>query len=317
MQVVLENVLCNEPVFFALLYGAIFTGLIRRCRPRFLYTPLHMPDMTTTPLPSLFVSHGAPLLAIDPGTSGPAPTRRGGALLADSPVRGVVVMSPHWMAATPTVMTHPQPATWHDFGGFPPALYQLQYPAPGNPALAAEVLQAFEAAGIATDTDSERPFDHGAWVPLMHLFPQATVPVVQVALPHGAGPAEVLALGQALLSLRSQGRWSGGTGSMTHNLSRVFRRRARGAGQPGRALRGRVFPLGRGCHHPPRRGRLARLPPPGTPRAACAPDRRPFPAAVFCAGRRGLGGRCFTPGELPQPRGDVRAAGDGLVRALY
>lgn len=179
--------------------------------------------MTTTALPSLFVSHGAPLFAIDPGTSGPALTRWGDALLADSPVRGVVVMSPHWMAVTPTVMTHPQPATWHDFGGFPPALYQLQYPAPGNPALAAEVLQAFEAVGIATDTDSERPFDHGAWVPLMHLFPQAKVPVVQVALPHGAGPAEVLALGQALLPLRSQGVLVMGTGSMTHNLSEFFR----------------------------------------------------------------------------------------------
>ena len=178
--------------------------------------------MTTT-LPSLFVSHGAPLFAIDAGTSGPALTRWGSALLADHAVRGVVVMSPHWMADTPTVMTHPQPATWHDFGGFPPALYQLQYPAPGSPALAADVLHAFAAAGMAAAADSERPFDHGAWVPLMHLFPDARVPVVQVALPHGAGPAEVLALGQALLPLRAQGVLVMGTGSMTHNLSEFFR----------------------------------------------------------------------------------------------
>ena len=76
---------------------------------------------------------------------------------------------------------------------------------------------------MAADTDSERPFDHGAWVPLMHLFPQATVPVVQVALAHGAGPAEVLALGQALLPLRAQGVLVIGTGSMTHNLGEFFR----------------------------------------------------------------------------------------------
>lgn len=178
--------------------------------------------MTTT-LPSLFVSHGAPLFAIHAGTSGPALTRWGSALLTDSAVRGVVVMSPHWMATAPTVMTTPQPTTWHDFGGFPPALYRLQYPAPGSPALAAEVLQAFEVAGISAGTDSERPFDHGAWVPLMHLFPQAAVPVVQLALPQGAGPAEVLALGQALLPLRAQGVLVMGTGSMTHNLGEFFR----------------------------------------------------------------------------------------------
>lgn len=178
---------------------------------------------TTTTLPSLFVSHGAPLFAVEAGSSGPALTRWGSSLLANRSVRGVVVMSPHWMAGTPTVMTHPQPATWHDFGGFPPALYQLQYPAPGSPALAADVLQAFEAAGIAAGADSERPFDHGAWVPLRHLFPQANLPVVQVALPQGAGPAEVLALGRALMPLRQQGVLVMGTGSMTHNLGEFFR----------------------------------------------------------------------------------------------
>ena len=176
----------------------------------------------TTVLPSVFVSHGAPLFAVDAGSSGPALARWGSDLLANSPVRGVVVMSPHWMAATPTVMTHPQPATWHDFGGFPPALYRLQYPASGSPALAADVLEAFESAGVAAGADSDRPFDHGAWVPLMHLFPQANVPVVQVALPRNAGPAEVLALGQAVSPLRAQGVLVMGTGSMTHNLSEFF-----------------------------------------------------------------------------------------------
>ena len=140
---------------------------------------------TTTPaaprIPALFVSHGAPLFALDAGTTGPALTRWGESLKAQYPgLRGVVVMSPHWMARTAQVMTGPQPATWHDFGGFPPALYQLQYPAPGAPALAQEVLGLLQAAGMAAEGDAARPFDHGAWVPLMHLFPQADVPVVQV-----------------------------------------------------------------------------------------------------------------------------------------
>lgn len=174
-------------------------------------------------LPALFVSHGAPLFALDAGTTGPALTQWGAALREQFPqLRGIVVMSPHWMARTPLVMTGPQPATWHDFGGFPPALYQLQYPAPGSPALAQEVLALLNAAGLAAQGDEARPFDHGAWVPLMHLFPQADVPVVQVALPAHAGPAEVYALGAALRSLRSQGVLVVGSGSMTHNLAEFF-----------------------------------------------------------------------------------------------
>ena len=174
-------------------------------------------------VPALYVSHGAPLFAVDAGETGPALTRWGQGLRAQFPaLRGVVIMSPHWMARTPQVMTGPQPATWHDFGGFPPALYQLQYPAPGAPALAQEVLALLQAAGVAAQGDAGRPFDHGAWVPLMHLFPEADLPVVQVALPVGAGPAEVYALGAALRGLRSQGVLVMGSGSMTHNLAEFF-----------------------------------------------------------------------------------------------
>ncbi|MBP3982489.1 MULTISPECIES: DODA-type extradiol aromatic ring-opening family dioxygenase [unclassified Acidovorax] len=181
----------------------------------------HVPS--TTVVPTLYVSHGAPLFALDAGETGPALTRWGQGLRAQFPaLRGVVVMSPHWMARTPQVMTGPQPATWHDFGGFPPALYQLQYPAPGAPALAQEVLALLQAAGVVAQGDAQRPFDHGAWVPLMHLFPEADLPVVQVALPVGAGPAEVYAMGAALRGLRSQGVLVLGSGSMTHNLSEFF-----------------------------------------------------------------------------------------------
>ena len=174
-------------------------------------------------VPAFFVSHGAPLFAIDAGTTGPALTQWGERLKAQHPgLRGVVIMSPHWMARSAQVMTAPQPATWHDFGGFPPALYELQYPAAGSPTLAEEVMALLRAAGVEAQGDPRRPLDHGAWVPLMHLFPQADVPVVQVALPVGAGPAEVYAMGAALRSLRQQNVLVVGSGSMTHNLAEFF-----------------------------------------------------------------------------------------------
>ncbi|HEX5805683.1 MAG TPA: class III extradiol ring-cleavage dioxygenase [Macromonas sp.] len=174
-------------------------------------------------LPVLFVSHGSPMLAVEPGEAGLALQQFGRQLRAGAvPLRGVVLMSAHWMAPQPTVMTHPAPATWHDFGGFPSALYRLQYPAPGSPALAQQVLDLLTQAGLPAAADAKRPFDHGAWVPLLHLLPQADVPVVQLALPAGAGPAEVYALGQALRPLREQGVLLIGSGSMTHNLHDVF-----------------------------------------------------------------------------------------------
>lgn len=178
--------------------------------------------MSAPMIPSLFVSHGAPLFAIEAGSTGPALQAWAQARAPAQDLRGIVVMSPHWMARTPAVMSNPAPATWHDFGGFPAVLYQLQYPAPGSPALADEVLGLLQAAGIEARPDAQRPLDHGAWVPLMHLYPQAGVPVVQVALPTGYGPAEVLAMGQALQGLRRQGVLLVGSGSMTHNLSEFF-----------------------------------------------------------------------------------------------
>jgi 4,5-DOPA dioxygenase extradiol len=171
-----------------------------------------------SPVPALFVSHGAPLFALEPGVTGPALQAWAQTLPKPPELRGVVIMSPHWMTRSPSVMTNPAPATWHDFGGFPDALYQLQYPAPGSPALAQEVLGLLQSASISAGPDDKRPFDHGAWVALMHLFPQAKVPVVQVALPLGWGPAQVYAMGAALQGLRQQGVLLVGSGAMTHNL---------------------------------------------------------------------------------------------------
>lgn len=178
---------------------------------------------TTDRLPVLFVSHGSPMFALEAGETGPALTRWGQALRQRHPgLRGVVILSPHWMAHGVEVMAHAQPPTWHDFGGFPPALYRLQYPAPGAPVLAHQVQARLAQAGIAATLNPERPLDHGAWVPLMHLLPQADVPVVQLALPVDADARAVYALGQALQDLRSQGVLLVGSGSMTHNLREFF-----------------------------------------------------------------------------------------------
>ena len=178
---------------------------------------------TTDRLPVLFVSHGSPMFALEAGETGPALTRWGQALRQRHPgLRGVVILSPHWMAHGVEVMAHAQPPTWHDFGGFPPALYRLQYPAPGAPVLAQQVQARLAQAGIAATLNPERPLDHGAWVPLMHLLPQADVPVVQLALPVDADARAVYALGQALQDLRSQGMLLVGSGSMTHNLREFF-----------------------------------------------------------------------------------------------
>lgn len=175
--------------------------------------------VTGTRLPVLYVSHGSPMFALEQGETGPVLTRWGrGLRQSHGPLRGVVVMSPHWMARGVEVMTGSVPATWHDFGGFPPALYELQYPAPGAPRLAQEVIERLRGAGIAATPNGERPFDHGAWVPLMHVLPEADVPVVQVSLPASAGPAETHALGAALAGLRDEGVLIVGSGSMTHNL---------------------------------------------------------------------------------------------------
>jgi 4,5-DOPA dioxygenase extradiol len=167
-------------------------------------------------MPVLFVSHGSPMFALEPGAT--APALRAWAAGLPKPPRGIVIMSPHWMARTAVVMTGPQPATWHDFGGFDPRLYDMQYPAAGSPALAQQVMALLQASGIAAQGDAQRPFDHGAWVPLMHLFPQADVPVVQVALPADYTPQSLMAMGAALASLRAQGVLLIGSGSMTHNL---------------------------------------------------------------------------------------------------
>ena len=166
-------------------------------------------------LPSLFISHGAPTFALEPGLAGPRLTALGRALPRP---QAVLVVSPHWMTPTPCVSTASQPETIHDFGGFDPALYRLTYPTRGHAALAQRAAQHLRQAGWAPQTDDTRGLDHGAWVPLMHLFPQADVPVFQVSLPLSLDADRAWAFGQALAPLSMEGVLIVGSGSLTHNL---------------------------------------------------------------------------------------------------
>ena len=162
-------------------------------------------------LPSLYISHGSPMTALQPGQVG----LRLAELAADLPrPRAIVIASAHWLSDLPRVGAHPQPPTIHDFGGFPEALYRIRYPAPGDPVLAAQVLQRLQDAHL----DVSRGLDHGAWVPLRLLFPDASIPVVPISLQPQRGPAHQLALGRALAPLREEGVLLIGSGSITHNL---------------------------------------------------------------------------------------------------
>ena len=176
--------------------------------------------MTATTLaPVLFISHGAPTFALEPGVLGPALQALGEQLGA---MRAVLVVSPHWQTRSAvTVMTTPQPETVHDFRGFPAALYQLQYPAAGCPDMAHEAARLLTVAGFTTELDARRGLDHGAWVPLMHLLPRADVPVFQVSMPVQLTTQQALQLGRALASLRQQGVLIVASGSMTHNLYEI------------------------------------------------------------------------------------------------
>ncbi len=174
----------------------------------------------TTQAPLFFISHGAPTFALEPGTLGPQLKALGAQLEG---VRAVLVVSPHWQTRGVSVSAAASPETIHDFGGFPAKLYDLSYPAAGAPQVALDAAKLLADAGFATDTDKFRGLDHGAWVPLMHLLPQAQLPVFQVSMPYDLNTVQAVQLGQALAPLRAQGVLIVTSGSMTHNLGE-FRR---------------------------------------------------------------------------------------------
>ncbi|WP_114392112.1 dioxygenase [Oleisolibacter albus] len=176
-----------------------------------------------TALPALFLSHGSPMLVVE---DGPAHRFLGHLGAALPRPRAILAVSAHWSTAQPVLSAAAQPDTIHDFGGFPPLLYQMRYPAPGAPDLAVAVAQRLTAAGLPAALHADRGLDHGAWVPLTLIYPGADIPVLQLSIQRHRDPAHHLALGEALRPLRDEGVLILASGALTHNLGEITGRGA-------------------------------------------------------------------------------------------
>ena len=170
----------------------------------------------TARMPVVFISHGAPD-ALLTAPDAVACWREIGQSLP--PPRAILVISAHWEARQPTASLSGAPETIHDFSGFAPQLKRMQYPAPGAPALAERAVALLREAGIAAELYPNRGLDHGSWVPLSALYPQASVPVTQLSLIHHGSAAQHVALGEALAPLRDEGVLIITTGAITHNFA--------------------------------------------------------------------------------------------------
>ena len=153
--------------------------------------------------------------AIEPGAAGDAWQALGRTLPRP---RAVLMVSAHWETSVPMLTGNPKPGTIHDFGGFPAALYAIEYPAPGDPPLSTQAVALLKNAGITAGVDGCRGLDHGAWVPLRWMYPDHDVPVVQLSVQPELGTARHVALGRALAPLSADGVLIVGSGHTTHNL---------------------------------------------------------------------------------------------------
>jgi 4,5-DOPA dioxygenase extradiol len=190
-----------------------------------------------TALPSVFISHGSPMHALEPGAAGKAWQALGRRLPKP---RAILISSAHWETSLPMLTGNPKPETIHDFYNFPEPLYRLRYPAPGAPELAQRAQALLKNAGFGAAIDGCRGLDHGAWAPLLYAYPEADVPVVQISVQPALGPRHHLNLGRALRKLAEEEVLIIGSGHMTHNL----RDWARGAGRSepyAREFQGWVF----------------------------------------------------------------------------
>ncbi|MDO6387528.1 class III extradiol ring-cleavage dioxygenase [Uliginosibacterium sp. 31-12] len=184
--------------------------------------------------PVFFLSHGSPMHAVEPSAAATAWAVEA----AQLPVPAAVLMvSAHWESNLPLLGGAAAPETIHDFGGFPAELYRLRYPAAGAPEIARQALALLREAGFPAGIEGCRGLDHGAWVPMMKMYPQADVPVLQLSVQPGLDAAHHLALGAALAPLREQGVLIVGSGHMTHNLRDWFHGASGGAGAYAREFR--------------------------------------------------------------------------------
>ena len=200
-----------------------------------------------TRLPATFLPHGGgPWPFVDLGV--PAAEVRSlsdflRGLLGSLPARprAVLVVTAHWEATVPTVSSASAPGLLYDYYGFAPAAYNLSWPAPGAPDVAAEVLHALRAADLPAEADATRGFDHGTFVPMMLVLPQGELPVVQLSLMNPLDAEAHLALGRALAPLRDQGIWIVGSGMTFHNLRAFFDARSAAPAAAFDAWLGRVM----------------------------------------------------------------------------
>jgi len=175
-------------------------------------------------LPPLFLSHGSPMLALEPGTTGPFLQRLGEVLETQyGRPKAILAVSAHSLAREPVLLGAAQQHAVHDFGGFPDALFQLRYDTPGAPGLATQVEARLRAAGLPVHHSDEGGLDHGIWSMLRFIRPQADIPVLPLAWVPNLPPSQQFALGQLLASLADEGVLVMGSGSITHNLRRLFR----------------------------------------------------------------------------------------------
>nr|AEI30653.1 extradiol ring-cleavage dioxygenase class III protein subunit B [uncultured microorganism] len=176
-----------------------------------------------TTLPPLFLSHGSPMIALEPREAGRFMQGLGPAIdAAFGRPQAILAVSAHSLTRVPVLLAAGRHEAIHDFGGFDPRLNEMRYDAPGAPALADRVAALLHAAELPAEVVDEGGLDHGIWTPLRYVYPAADVPVLPLAwLPHWS-PAQLLALGQALAPLAGEGVLIVGSGSITHNLRRVF-----------------------------------------------------------------------------------------------
>ena len=232
-------------------------------------------------LPALYISHGSPRLIIE--DSAARDFLQGFAKSLPKP-RAIVIATAHFGTSRPAVVGDAKPGMIYDFGGMP-ELRKLVYPAPGDPQVAIKVAGLWQAAGFAPAVVTGYGYDHGTWVPLMLLYPDADVPVVQISVQPHLGPAHHIALGKALASMRDENFLVIGSGSLTHNLHEFYSsdlppRRA------GAAMGRRIHRLGARQDRGRRQRRSRELP---QARAACgrqSSDRRAPDAAVHRHRRR-------------------------------
>jgi 4,5-DOPA dioxygenase extradiol len=181
---------------------------------------VHPQERAEKRLPAVFVSHGAPTLAVEQNDTVEFLKRLGRELVRP---RAILCVSAHWNTEAPVVSAAERPETIHDFGGFSEELHRMLYPAPGAPKLAGRVRELLGNAGLACTVSPTRGLDHGAWVPLKLIYPEADVPVTQLSVQPLLGTEHHFQLGRALAPLREEGVLILATGSATHNLSRIGR----------------------------------------------------------------------------------------------